>query len=1066
MTRPRLERDVLGRRVHVVRAGAGFGKTTLVTGWAEAVPSVLLGVTPAHRAAGTLARALFDGLRLRVPGLGAPLSTVLSDTADLAPDPTALAAEFGDRLAVHLARDLALVLDNVDELEGSEGAVLLDGLVRHAPERLHFVLAGRGDPPVRLSRLRVAGSVEDLDAADLAFTADETAELLTAELGDAGRELAERVHAATSGWPVAVRLVCETVRRGAAHDAARLLDPGGDVGGTLVAYLAEEVLASESPDARRALAVAATVGAVDVALAGRLGVADAAGVLARLRGRGLYFDSGAEPLQLSPLVAGHPVVAEALTGADRREVLRAGAVWHRGHGRWAECLELLRRLGDPEELTATVVDHAAAMLDAGAAAALVSAVESVPPSERPPALERAHAEACRTLGDGDGALAILTRLTGASGELDPALAWRTGLIHHLRGEVDRALAVYRRGDSSGASPDVAMLLAWRAAALWVTADLTGSRELAERALDVAASCGDDRALGTAHTVMAMVAALAGDRAGNEAHYLRALHHAERAGDVWQQMRIHANRGSRHEEEGNYAESIAETEQALRLAELTGNRTFEPLALLNRGRARLRLGAVDEAVADFTAARVRWEATGSRHSAYASAALGDVHHLRGDRAQAEAAYRSAIEVAEPQGDAQALVPALAGLALVLVHDDPDEALRLAQRAVEHAAALDVVGAHLALGHVHLRRGDHHEAVTQAGLAQEVAGVRRDRRGLAQALELAAESDPRGDRAATEERLDEALRLWQDLGSPLDEIGNRLARMRLWGGAPEELADVIDAATRLGARGLVAAARDLDRGAEPGRRVRIRTLGGFGVDRGGRQVPLAAWQSKKARDLLKILVARRGTAVHREELMEALWPGEPASRTSNRLSVALSTLRGVLDVPGRPVDAPVVVTDRVSVRLDLSRVDVDVELFLADAERGLRLAGAADPGARELLARAEAAYLGDVLPEDAYDEELSRLREQARASFVAVARALARIEDAAGRPDAAARHYQRLLAVDPFDEAAHLGLVAAVSGEGQHGEARRVYEQYAARMGELGLDPAPFPGSPARAVPPRP
>ena len=259
-----------------------------------------MGLTPAHRAVGTLARSLFDGLRLRVPGLGAPLSTVLSDATDLVPDPTALAAEFGGRLAVHLVRDLVLVLDNVDELDGSDGAVLLDGLVRHAPEQLHFVLAGRSDPPVRLSRLRVAGAVEDLDATDLAFTREETAQLLAEELGDTGLELAERVHAATSGWPVAVRLVCETVRRTDAHDAAGVLDPAGDVGGTLVAYLAEEVLASESPAARRLLAVAATVGGVDARLAAELGVADAPAVLDRLRSRGVYFDSDEVPLHLSP----------------------------------------------------------------------------------------------------------------------------------------------------------------------------------------------------------------------------------------------------------------------------------------------------------------------------------------------------------------------------------------------------------------------------------------------------------------------------------------------------------------------------------------------------------------------------------------------------------------------------------------------------------------------------------------------------------------------------------------------------------------------------------------------
>ncbi|MCB0907834.1 MAG: winged helix-turn-helix domain-containing protein, partial [Nocardioidaceae bacterium] len=711
-----------------------------------------------------------------------------------------------------------------------------------------------------------------------------------------------------------------------------------------------------------------------------------------------------------------------------------------------------------------VAAHADAMVSAGAARALVDAVAVMPAGHRSPVLERAHAEAHRALGDGDQALTILTRLMGEADSVDPGLAWRTGLIHHLRGEIDQALAVYRRGDRDGDPVDVALLLAWRAAALWVTADLAGSSALAEEALTAARASGDDRALATAHTVMAMVAALAGDRAANEANYLKALHHAERAGDLWQQMRIHANRGSRHGEEGNYAESIAETEHALRLAELTGDAAFEPLALLNRGRARLRLGAVDEAVADITAARARWDAIGSRHAAYASAALGEVHQLRGDRAQAAAAYRSAIAVAEPQGDAQGLVPALSGLALVLVPEDADEALALAERAVANAAALDVVSAHVALGHVHLARGEPRAAAAQASLAREAAGPRRDRRGLAQALELAAESDPRADTATRAAWLDEALRLWHELGSPVEELGNRLARARLWGAEPAELAALVETATRLGARALVAAARDLGRAGDPDRNVRIRTLGGFGVDRDGEPVPLTAWQSKKARDLLKILVARRGSAVPREELLEALWPGEPASRTSNRLSVALSTLRAVLEATSRAPDAPVVVADRVCVRLDRAQVEIDVEQFLADAEAGLRLTRTDDAAALEVLARAEAAYLGEVLPEDAYDEEFTSLRDEARAAFLAVARALARIEEHAGHPEAAGRHYQRLLAVDPFDEAAHLGLVSALSLAGQHGEARRVYDKYAERMGELGLEPAPFSATPAAAATP--
>ena len=55
-----------------------------------------------------------------------------------------------------------------------------------------------------------------------------------------------------------------------------------------------------------------------------------------------------------------------------------------------------------------------------------------------------------------------------------------------------------------------------------------------------------------------------------------------------------------------------------------------------------------------------------------------------------------------------------------------------------------------------------------------------------------------------------------------------------------------------------------------------LGRFAVLRAGEPVPLTDWQSRKARDLLKVLVARKGLPVSREAAAEALWPGEDPSR----------------------------------------------------------------------------------------------------------------------------------------------------------------------------------------------
>jgi DNA-binding SARP family transcriptional activator len=240
------------------------------------------------------------------------------------------------------------------------------------------------------------------------------------------------------------------------------------------------------------------------------------------------------------------------------------------------------------------------------------------------------------------------------------------------------------------------------------------------------------------------------------------------------------------------------------------------------------------------------------------------------------------------------------------------------------------------------------------------------------------------------------------------------------------------------------------------VRIQALGGFRVLRAGEPVPAEEWQSRKARDLLKVLVARRGRAVPREALMEALWPDEDPAKLSNRLSVALSTVRTVLDPERRQPGDRFVTADKHVVAL--AHVPVDVEEFLAAAAAGLdRFARGERPEALPLLTAAEAAFTGDFLEDDPYEDWAVSLREEARAAYLAVARTLARAAAEAAEHDQAVRYHLRVLERDAYDEEAHLGLVATLVAAGRHGEARRRYRIYGEQMAELGVEAAPFPSA---------
>jgi DNA-binding SARP family transcriptional activator len=240
------------------------------------------------------------------------------------------------------------------------------------------------------------------------------------------------------------------------------------------------------------------------------------------------------------------------------------------------------------------------------------------------------------------------------------------------------------------------------------------------------------------------------------------------------------------------------------------------------------------------------------------------------------------------------------------------------------------------------------------------------------------------------------------------------------------------------------------------VAVQALGGFAVLRDGVPVPVSDWQTRKARELLKMLVCRRGRATPRELVMESLWPGEEPGKLGNRLSVALSTLRAVLDPERRFASEHFVRADRESISVNLNAVLVDVEIFLHGAETGLSLrAGGDDSEANEWLAQAEGLYAGEVLEGDPYSDWAVSLREEARSTYVSTAHALAEDATRAGHDDLALRYFLRVLGQDPHDEHAHLKLVATFERMGRRGEARRSYRSYVARMEEVGATPAAFP-----------
>jgi LuxR family maltose regulon positive regulatory protein len=243
--RPRLcdllSRSVL-RPLTLLSAPAGWGKTSLLSEWINSGSrpgrAAWLGLEAADDDPQRFWGAVAAALRVARPdlahlprshhaGLDAHI-TSLMNALDARPDP------------------VVLVLDDLQDAASPELVADLDALAEHSPTSLRLVLSTRVDPPLRLERLRLAGRLAEIRAADLALTKDEARSLCA----EAGVELDDRelelLLERTGGWPTGVRLAALSLE--STPDPAAFLESfAGDDRG-VSDYLVREVLLRQPPE--------------------------------------------------------------------------------------------------------------------------------------------------------------------------------------------------------------------------------------------------------------------------------------------------------------------------------------------------------------------------------------------------------------------------------------------------------------------------------------------------------------------------------------------------------------------------------------------------------------------------------------------------------------------------------------------------------------------------------------------------------------------------------------------------------------------------------------------------
>jgi LuxR family maltose regulon positive regulatory protein len=369
------------KKVTIISAPAGSGKTSLLQAW---------GGRPGQRhrlAVMQVERAQQDAQQFWLALLGAVRHA--TGTAHGAEPPTAV-PEFNGRAMVDRVRselagvrgDITLVIDDLHELHSPDALAQLTRLLTSLPPDAHAMLATRRDLRLRLHRLRLAGELAEIRAADLRFTGREARELLAASgiaLSEAGVAL---LHQRTEGWAAGLRLAAISLE--GHYDPERFVAEFSGSDRTVAEYLIAELLERQPGEVQHLLLRTALLDRVNGELAdlltGRLG---SERILLDLE------DANAFVVSLDPKRTWfryHHLFGDLLRLELRRTLpeqvpalhLRA-AEWLLEHGQVTDAIRHTQAAGDWPAAARMLADHCFSLTLDGQAQTIQALVRAFPP---------------------------------------------------------------------------------------------------------------------------------------------------------------------------------------------------------------------------------------------------------------------------------------------------------------------------------------------------------------------------------------------------------------------------------------------------------------------------------------------------------------------------------------------------------------------------------------------------------------------------------------------------------------------------------------------------------------
>jgi len=232
--------DGFDRKLILITAPAGFGKTTLTSEWIAQLdcPVAWLSLDENDSDETRFLAYIIAALQTIEPQIGASLAEVLQ--ARQLPSIDQLLTTLLNDITI-LSDDFVLILDDYHVIENATIDKGITFLLDYLPPNMHLVIMTREDPPLPLSRLRARGQLTEIRASDLRFSGDEVSEFFDRGMGiQLSKQDIATLEARTEGWVAGLQLAGLSMQ--GAKNITDLIQSFSGTHHFVLDYLVEEVL--------------------------------------------------------------------------------------------------------------------------------------------------------------------------------------------------------------------------------------------------------------------------------------------------------------------------------------------------------------------------------------------------------------------------------------------------------------------------------------------------------------------------------------------------------------------------------------------------------------------------------------------------------------------------------------------------------------------------------------------------------------------------------------------------------------------------------------------------------